>query len=74
MASDKITLRCRCGSDQFRLPNASPSPTDVIACAGCGAEARYGDLRQQAVDLATQEFQRSLQKALSGSTTIKLKF
>lgn len=73
MASDKITLRCRCGSEQFRLPNATPKPADIVTCARCGAKARYGDLQKQAVDLVKQELQRTLQNALRGSKTLKLR-
>jgi hypothetical protein len=75
VASDNITLRCRCGSTQFRLPNASaPKPADVVTCARCGAKAQYGDLQKQAAELVKQELQKKLQSALGGSKGLKLKF
>lgn len=74
MATDKITVRCgRCGSDQFRLPNANPNAADVVACVGCGAQARYGDLRAEAVQLAKQHVGQALRDAFRGVKGVTFK-
>lgn len=74
MAGDKITLRCRgCGSDKFQVPGARPSAADMVACAGCGARARYGDLQAEAVRLAKQQVQQALRDAFRGVKGITIK-
>lgn len=74
MADDKITLRCRgCGSDKFQVPSARLSAAHVVACAGCGARARYGDLQAEAVQLAQQHVQQALRNAFRGVKGITIK-
>lgn len=74
MADDKITLRCRgCGGDKFQVPSARPSAADVVACAGCGARARYGDLQAETVRLAKARVQQALRDAFRGVKGITLK-
>lgn len=48
MANDRIEFKCsKCGSGQFRMPK-KPRPSDTIECAGCGASARYDEVRKAA--------------------------
>ncbi|WP_160153323.1 hypothetical protein [Microbulbifer sp. ALW1] len=60
MSSDTITLHCaKCRSEKFEIPR-NPKPNDVITCGGCGAQAKYGAIRdaalKQAKDLVAKQF------------------
>jgi DNA-directed RNA polymerase subunit RPC12/RpoP len=62
---DSLSLVCQqCGSDQFQFPS-DPKPEDEVRCNGCGASARFDDLRQQAIAAAktkVEELARNLFK------------
>lgn len=64
---DRVTVRCgACGSDQFKGVNSSTKDSDVITCAGCGAQGRYGDVRRDAMEQTKKALDDKVKKAFKG--------
>lgn len=67
MSSIPIELKCAaCGSKSFELPS-DPQPDDFVSCAGCGAKARYEDLRIAAIEQAQKLAGEMLKDVFKGS-------
>jgi uncharacterized Zn finger protein len=63
MSESKINLKCsHCGSELFEIPSTR-RPYDIIKCAGCGAQGRYGDVQASAVSQAKKVIQDQLATA-----------
>ncbi len=66
MATNSVTFKCKCGSDQFKIPHTR-RPSDMVACAKCGASSRYGDVMRSARAQVTSAFEKQLKSALRKS-------
>jgi hypothetical protein len=62
MATDRVSFRCRCGSDKFNIPSTR-RPADTISCAKCGAAGKYGDVMRSATAQTTSAIEKQLKDA-----------
>ena len=66
MTSQTVNILCRCGSNKFEFPR-NPKASDVITCARCGAQNKYGILQKEIASKVKKkvevDFRRMLKKA-----------
>ncbi|CAI4203749.1 hypothetical protein MWMV10_MWMV10_01610 [Acinetobacter baumannii] len=61
MASKEINIICSCGSDKFHT-SANPRPSELITCAKCGKQQRFGRIQRDVVTKVKKQFEKDLQK------------
>ena len=68
MTSQTVNILCSCGSDKFESPR-NPKASDVIICARCGVQKKYGILQKEIASKVKKkveaDFRRMLKKAVS---------
>ena len=62
MTTDKISFKCRCGSDKFKIPSTRRA-TDTISCVKCGATGKYGDVMRSATSQAKSAVEKQIKDA-----------
>lgn len=62
--ADTLSFKClRCGSTKFEMPE-KPKASDVVKCAGCGAQGTYGQVKAAMVEQAKKHVNEVARKAL----------
>jgi DNA-directed RNA polymerase subunit RPC12/RpoP len=62
--ADTLSFKCtRCGSTKFEMPEKT-NDSDVVKCAGCGAQGRYGEVKAVMVEQAKKHIEDVASKAL----------
>lgn len=62
--ADALSFKClRCGSSKFEMPE-KPKDSDIVTCAGCGAQGRYGQVKAAMVEQAKKHIDDVARKAL----------
>ena len=63
MTSQTVNILCRCGSNKFEFPR-NPKASDVITCARCGAEEKYGVFHKEIASKVKKQVEADLKKML----------
>ncbi|MDC5140492.1 hypothetical protein NRA28_12610 [Acinetobacter baumannii] len=61
MSSQEINMTCSCGGNKFNAP-AKLRATDLITCAKCGKQQRFGSIQKDVVTKVKKQFEKDLQK------------
>jgi|LULN01.1.fsa_nt_gb hypothetical protein len=63
MTGQTVNILCSCGSDKFEIPR-NPKASDVIICARCGAQEKYGILQKEIASKVKKKVEADFRKML----------